>query len=315
LRVTDDYLRAYFLRPEVHPVEESCDAERALHASLMQDPRRAVPREELELVKDADAKDNYEVVLRFRDRLLQSGTVEGCYMNLFKGGIDIPPLFIEQMAHVVLRNILDGCEDPLHLRAAEIFFREQKATIQDGHVLLADQETVEMHASGSQYGSLGRLIVEAQGATAKANLDVLDRQNAALYWERESRHDTVISLTYGRPALDGFCRAMEAWIFHFLNIKVRIEPIRNIEEPRWAWHVGLDAESTAILNSLWAGEEVDAGRMRRILALFRLEFDSPDEMRSDIAGRSVYLALAADGEDLVRMKPQNLILNLPFHEA
>ena len=315
MRVTDDYLRAYYLRPEVHPVEESCDAERALHASLMHDPRRPVSKEELALLKDADAKDNYEAVLRFRDRMLQAGTVEGCYMNLFKGGIDVPALFIEQMAHVALRNILDSREDPLQLRAAEIFFRDQKATIQDGHVLLADQETVEMHASGSQYGSLGRLIVEAQGATAKANLDVLDRQNAALYWERESRHDTVISLTYGRPALDGLCSVMEAWIFHFLNIKVQIKPIRNIEEPRWAWHIGLDAESTAILNSLWAGEEVNAGRMRRILALFRMEFAEPSEMRPDIAGRSVYLALAADEEDLVKMKPQNLILNLPLHEA
>lgn len=281
----------------------------------MQDPRRPVSKEELSLLKDADAMDNYEVVLRLRDRLLQAGTVEGCYMNLFKGGVDIPALFIEQMAHVVLRNILDGSEDALQLRAAEIFFREQKATIQDGHVLLADLETVEMHASGSQYGSLGRLIVEAQGATAKANLDVLDRQNAALYWERESRHDTVISLTYGRPALDGLCRVMEAWIFHFLNIRVQIAPIRNIEEPRWAWHIGLDAEATAILNSLWAGEEVEAGRMRRILALFRLEFDEPAEMRNDIAGRSVYLALAADENDAVKMKPQNLILNLPLHRS
>lgn len=281
----------------------------------MQDPRRPVSKEQLGLLKDADAKDNYEIILRFRDRLLQAGTVEGCYMNLFKGGVDIPALFIEQMAHVVLRNILDGSEDALQLRAAEIFFREQKATIQEGHVLLADLETVEMHASGSQYGSLGRLIVEAQGATAKANLDVLDRQNAALYWERESRHDTVISLTYGRPALDELCRVMEAWIFHFLNVKVQIKTIRNIEEPRWAWHIGLDAEATAILNSLWAGEEVEAGRMRRILALFRMEFDEPSEMRADIAGRSVYLALAADEEDLVKMKPQNLILNLPLNEA
>ena len=315
LSVTDDYLRAYYLRPEVHPVDESCDDERALHASLMQEPRRPVSKQELGLLRDADARDNYEIVLRFRARLLQSGTVEGCYMNLFKGGVDIPPLFIEQMVHVVLRNILDGSDDALRLRAAEIFFREQKATIQEGHVLLADLETVEMHASGSQYGSLGRLIVEAQGATAKTNLDVLERQNAALYWERESRHDTVISLTYGRPALDGLCRVMEAWIFHFLNIKVQIQPIRKIEEPRWAWHVGLDAEATAILNSLWAGEEVEAGRMRRILALFRLEFDEPAEMRSDIAGRSVYLALAADENDVVRMKPQNLILNLPLQRS
>lgn len=281
----------------------------------MEDPQRPVSARELEPVQDPDAKHNYQVVLRFRDRLLQSGTLEGCYMGLFRGGIDIPPLFIDQMAHVTLRNILEGCGDPLQLRAAEIFFREQKATIQDGHVLLADLETVEMHASGSNYGSLGRLIVEAQGATAKANLDVLDRHNAALYWERESRHDTVLSVTYGRPALDAFCRTMEAWIFHFLNVQVRIHPIRNIEEARWAWHIGLDAESTAILNALWAGEQVDAGRMRRILALFRLEFAEPREMRRDIAGRSVYLALAADENDAVRMKPQNLLLNLPLHEA
>jgi uncharacterized protein DUF6352 len=315
LRVTDDYLRAYYLRPEVHPVEESCDAEAALHAALMRDPRRAVAADELARIKDADARHNYEVVLRFRERLLQAGTIEGCYASLFKGSVDIPPLFIEQMAHVVLRNILADGDDPLRLRAAEIFFREQKATIQDGHVLLADLETVEMHASGSQYGSLGRLIVEAQGATAKANLDVLDRQNAALYWERESRHDTVISLTYGRAALDAFCRVMEAWIFHFLETRVEIKPIRNIEEPRWAWHIGLDAEATAILNALWAGEQVEAGRMRQILALFRLDFAEPAEMRRDIAGRSVYLALASDENDAVTMKPQNLLLNLPRNEA
>jgi len=281
----------------------------------MQEPRRVVPGEVLNRLQDRDAKENYEIVLRFRDRLLKAGTVESCYVNLFKGVVDIPPLFIEQMAHVVLRNILDGNTDSLALRAAELLFREQKATIQDGHVLLADRETVEMHASGTQYGNLGRLIVEAQGATGKVNLEVLERANADSYWERESRHDTVISLTYGRPGLDGLCRVMEAWIFHFFDIRVQIKPIRNIEEPRWAWHIGLDAESTAILNSLWAGDEVDAGRMRRILALFRLEFDDPAEMRGDIAGRSVYLALAADENDSVRMKPQNLLLNLPLLRA
>ena len=281
----------------------------------MREPRRAVPKEELNLLQDRDARDNYGVVLRFRDRLLAAGTLEGCYMNLFKDGVDIPPLFIEQMTHVILRNILANTDDTLVLRAAELFFREQKATIQEGHALLADQETVEMHASGSQYGSLGRLIVEAQGATAKANLDVLDRANAALYWERESRHDTVISLTYGRPALDAYCRVLEAWILHFLNIEVHVNPVKKIEEPRWAWHIGLDAESTAIMNSLWAGEQVDAGRMRRILALFRLEFADPAEMRGDIAGRSVYLALAADENDVVKMKPQNLILNLPLNRT
>src|SRR3989442_149794 len=168
----------------------------------MADPRGQVAKSELDAVEDTDARDNYRLVLRFRDRLIQAGTVEGCYLSLFRSTVDIPPLFIEQMVHVILRNILDGCDDPLRLRAAELLFRDQKATIQEGHALLADLETVEMHAAGNRYGSIGRLIVEAQGALGKVDFDVLDRPNAALYWERESRYDTVISLTYGRPALD-----------------------------------------------------------------------------------------------------------------
>ena len=42
LAVGDDFLRAYFLRPELCPVEESCDAERALHTALLANPREAV---------------------------------------------------------------------------------------------------------------------------------------------------------------------------------------------------------------------------------------------------------------------------------
>jgi hypothetical protein len=281
----------------------------------MEQPRRAVEEKALLAIDDEDARHNYEVVLRFRQRLLDAGTVEGCYMNLFKGTVDIPPMFVEQLVHVILRNILDGCDDPLRLRAAEVFFREQKATIQDGHVLLADLETVEMHASGNRFGSIGRLIVEAQGDLAKVDLDVLDRANAAIYWERESRHDTVISLTYGRPALDAFCRVIEAWVRHFRLLATRVKPVRQIDEHPWAWHAGLDAESTAILNDLWAGTQVEQGRMRRILSLFSVQFEDPAAMRQDIAGRNVYLALSANEEGTVRMKPQNLLLNLPLNEA
>jgi hypothetical protein len=285
-----------------------------LHASLMESPRRPLGEAELASIEDADARDNYRLLLRFRDRLIEAGTVEGAYMSLFKGPIDVPPMFIDQLAHVVLRNMLDATEDPLRLRAAEVFFREQKATIRDGHVLLADLETVEMHAAGSRYGSIGKLIVEAQGELGSVDLDVLERANAQLYWARESKHDTVISLTFGRPALDAFARVIEQWIAHFLALEVKVKPIRRIDEARWAWHIGLDAESSAILNELWAGSQVDQGRMRNILALFALDFPDPAAMRRDIAGRTVYLALSAEDE-VVRMKPQNLLLNLPLHAA
>jgi hypothetical protein len=42
----------------VHPVEESDDAERALHAALMAEPRRPVADDELEAIGDADTRDN-----------------------------------------------------------------------------------------------------------------------------------------------------------------------------------------------------------------------------------------------------------------
>jgi hypothetical protein len=55
--------------------------------------------------------------------------------------------------------------------------------------------------------------------------------------------------------------------------------------------------------------------MQRILALFALEFGEPALMRDEVAGRTVYLALAATEEGVVRIKPQNLLINLPLREA
>jgi hypothetical protein len=316
LVVSDDFLRAYLLRPEIHPVDDSCAAERSLHAALMDAPRRAVAPAALDAVADADARDNYRLLLRFRDRLIAAGTVEACYAGLFRGdAIDIPPLFIDQLVHVILRNVLDGCEDALQLRAAELFFREQKATLREGQVLLADLETVNMHAAGSRYGSLGRLIVEAEGSLGRVDLDVLGPANAGRYWERESRFDTVIPIQHGSAALEALCRVIEAWIGHFHRVAVEVRGVRAIEESRWRWHIGLDAESTAILNDLWQGREVEAGRMRRIVALFRLSFAERDAMRADLAGAAVVLALSMNEDDVLRMKPQNLLTNLPLAAA
>jgi Family of unknown function (DUF6352) len=253
------------------------------------------------------------VLLAFLDRLKRAASVEACYAGIFAGGnVAVPPLFLDQLAQIVLRNVLDGCEDPLEARAAEIFYREQKANTEEGVVMLADLETVEMHASGGAYGSLGRLIVEAQTPLSTVNLDVLDTENAGLYWLRDQRHDFVISLNYGRAANQAFCRVLEKWVRHFFAVEVRVQGLRAIEDRSWAWHLGLDAESTSVLNDLWRGEEVEPGRMRRVLALFRLDFADPAATRADVSGKPVYLALSMDESSIVRMKPQNLLLNLPL---
>jgi hypothetical protein len=312
LRVTDDFLRAYLLRPEVRPVDESGPGEVALHKRLLADPRRPVDAADLAALEDEDARLNYRVLLEFRSRLLETDSVEACYLGLFAGEVRTPPLFIDQLAQICLRNVLDGVDDPLEARAGEIFFREQKATVEKGEILLADLERVEMHASGGAYGSLGRLIVEAQTPMKSATLEVLDEANGERYWERDQRHDFVISLNHARPAVAALARVIERWIAHFFGVAVKVAPLRQIEDPRWAWHIGLDAQSTAVLNDLWRGEAVETGRLRRLLALFRLDFAERAAMRSDIAGRPVYLALGMDEANVVRMKPQNLLVNLPL---
>jgi len=313
LSVTDDFLRAYLLRPEIRPVEESGPAEIALHEALLEDPRRDVGAPGLESIEDADARDNYRILLSFLGRLKRAASLESCYLGIFSGGgVAVPPLFIDQLAQIIVRNVLQDGDDPLEARAAELFFREQKASTDDGAVMLADLETVEMHVSGGTFGSLGRLIVESQAPLAAVNLDVLDSENAHLYWMRDQRHDLVISMNFGRAANQAFCRVMEKWILHFLGVAVSIQPLRAIEDRAWAWHIGLDAESTAILNGLWRGEEVESGTFRRMLALFRLDFEDPAAMRADVAGKPVYLALSMNEMGVVRMKPQNLLLSLPL---
>ena len=303
-------------RPEVAPVAESCDAERALHAALLADPRRPVSAAELAAMQDPDARENYSVLLDFRERLIGAPTLEAAYRDIFRGGnVSVAPLFIDQLAHIIVRGVLDDAEDPLEARTAELFFRRQKVTLRDGTSMLADAETVDLHAQaqlGGAYGNIGRLLAEANTRVKSIDLDVIDRDNALSYWARDERHDTVVSFNYGRAALDAFCRVLEKWVRHFYGIGVTVKPLRSIQEKRWAWHIGLDAEATGILNDLYQGGELDWARGQRILALFQLDFAEPSVVRPEVAGRAVYLACAMDADNLLRIKPQNLLLNLPL---
>ncbi len=316
LRVTDDFLRAYYLRPEMHPVEESCAAERALHGELMAAPRMAVGDDRLDAFADADARDNYKLVLALRDRLLSAETVEAAYLSIFgEPASMVPPLFVDQLAHVILRGVLDGVTDPLRVRAAECLFRAQTMNVVDGAVMAADAETVDLHAATGGFGDLGQLVVAAQTEMRSIDLDVLTADNAEAYWSRDEAHDTVLDLTFTRPGLDALCRVLESWVAHFHGVAVRIQPVQEIRDQRWVWHIGLDVEASAILNDLYDGTEVEGGRLERLLSLFRLEFDDPAQMRQDIAGRPIYLGMVMTPAKQLRLKPQNLLVNLPLKVA
>jgi hypothetical protein len=314
LRVTDEFLRSLLERPELAPVPESGEGELALHQRLLENPRAGVDARQLAAVSDEDARANYGIWLRFRERLLAQPTLEASYLALFRGdGVDVPPVFVHQVTQILLRHVQGAQAPAMQERVAEMLFRPQRISVQeDGQVMAADDETVERHAVSANFGTLGELLKQGGAALRTAELDVMHEDNADVYWERDENHDLVVSLNHGQPALEALCRVLEAWVRHFMATPIRVQVEKSIDDDHWVWHVGLDAQATAVLNDLYQGHDVSEERMAAMLCLFKLVFEEPAVMRPEIAGRPVYLAMALDAAKRLKLKPQNLLLNLPL---
>jgi len=317
LIVTDDFIAAYLRRPELALVDESCDAERATHARLSADPRSAVESAEIDAFVDPDARENWRMFLRWRARLLDAPNLQAAYVKLFAdaqhaGRIDVPPLFADQVVQIIVHHLLADCEDGLTLRLAELWFREQRVSVDDARVLLADLETVEGRVADQGLGSIGRLLAQGDVRARGVDLEVLDASNAAGYFGRDERHDLAVELTYGRKSSHLFADLVRRWVGHMIGVAVRVTPLAAIDDERWRWHVGLDAQATLLLDRLYRGEDLTPDGHRRILLLMRLDFERLEDQEASVAGKPVYLALAMDEEGVLRMKPQNLLFNLPL---
>jgi hypothetical protein len=298
-------------------VPESCAAERALHAGLLAAPRSAVPDAQLAGLADPDARDNWRMFLRFRDRLLGAPNLQAAYVAIFAdaqraGRIDVPPLFVDQLAQIIVHHLLADCEDGLMLRVAELWFREQRVSVADNRVLLADLETVDARREDQGFGDLGRLLAQAQVAARGVDLEVIDRENAEAYFGRDERHDFAVELTHGRTASAMLCDLLRRWVGHLLGVAVKVRTLAQIEDARWRWHVGLDAEASKLLDTLWRDGGLTPDEHRRLLLLMRLDFERLEDQDPQVAGKPVYLALAMDEDGVLRMKPQNLLFNLPL---
>ncbi|MGH6816613.1 MAG: DUF6352 family protein [Hyphomicrobiaceae bacterium] len=313
LEVTPHFLLAYYTRPEIHPIETSCAAECALHEALMADPLRPVVEEELQRIADPEAVENYRMVLALREVLCGAGTVEGAYLKLMRSDTaGLAPVFVDQMVHLIVRNILKHVNDPLRLRAGELFFRQQTVSTEGGRLMLADTEIVEMHAAAGRQTGLGQLLAETGTPMKSVSLDVLEEDNAGIYWERSDRFDTAIDFRFEQPALDAFARVSEAWLAHLLRIEVRVEPRPGIQDTDWRWHVGLDREATHILNALYEGRALSLDDLGRIVGLFRMRFNDDRTVIERVRGKPIYLGLAMTPQKRVKMKPQNILTNLPL---
>lgn len=315
LIATPELIMAYLARPELMPPDDACDAERDLHASLLADPLRPVSKADIAALADADARENWTFMTAFRDRLMAAPSLEAVYVALArKGAGDLPPIFLSQLCHLILRNALEGCDDPYVLRAAELFYRSQKATVHNGALLLADAEVVEAqhHAQHDLYTSPFTAMLQPQ---AFGEMDVMDDENAWTYWSRSDAHAMVMNLGGNPKARDALCRVIERWIAHLLGVAVKVEPVASIEDRDWRWFVGLDSEGTRIGNALWNGDTPGADAAERIVALMRMTFEDSRFVDERVGNKPVYLILAMGADKVVRLKPQNLVAGLPLAPA
>ncbi len=324
---TPGYWRLFLARPELAPVDESCPAERMLHASLLVSPARVVADAELARLADADARANYRLFLGFRDAVQAAGTLETWYTGLFRQpAVTLPPLFIDLVAQAITRHLLDGTEDAYQVRAAELLFRTQRITVQDGQVL-ACLTHHWLHRGAGGLGAVGRLLALYGAAVALRRPPLPARPRRAAVRRpgragflldlthevtQDLSHGLVFHMTRARSGLKALAQVLERWVRHFLGVDVTILPVQKIDDPAWRWHLGLDTEASALLNDLYEERPVEPGRMQRLVSLFRLEFANPLDMRADVAGKPVYLGLAMNAEGVLKLKPQNLLLNLPL---
>ena len=308
LDVTDELLLGLLARPEVMPPEDACANEKALHRALLDDPRRVVGAVEIECMDDADARENWHFLIGFRDLLLAHGTIEASYLALIKqDAITVPPIFLAQLVHLILRNALDGCEDTLILRAGELFFRSQKASMHDGHLLLVDLDLVESLSADPHQSPL----LSMMGEQRIRELDILGPDNAYDYWSRSDAFSMVFDLSQ-RTSREALARVIERWVHHLTGVTLTIEPIETMSDDDWRWFIGLDSTGTRIGNALWNSEWMPDELKQRAVAFYQAQIDQQLPLLPDVTGHPLYLILGMDADGHIMVKPQNLIAGLPL---
>ena len=305
LIVSDEFLKAYLARPEMTPPPDACRAERELHQELLTDPRQPVGSGQIAAIADADARENWELMVSWRDHLARHVTLEAAYLAIVRHELKFPHLFLNQLVQVILRNALDDCEDAFMLRAAELFFRPQKLASYQGTLMAADQETTSNLSTGAPSPLISLL------GLGSPEIDVLSEANAASYWERSDLFDMALDLTAGRRGLAALGEVVERWVRHLLAVDVAVDAVTELRDVTLSWYVGLDAHATRIGDALWNGDELDQAARERVVGLYRLTFPADTQILEQARGAPTYLLTAMSSDQVVWLKPQNLITGLP----
>jgi hypothetical protein len=327
---TPAFWRVFWGRPELALVPESCPAEIALSERLQADPLALVSEAEVSALADADARDNWRVALAWRETVLASGTLEAAWLAVVRGERPVPaPLFLDLAVQAILARILPP-DHAMLWRAAELLCRPQRISLNAGRVLAADAAVADTLQDTAGLGDMGRLLREAGASLPEQALPVLGTDTAADYLAQRASHRAhrhvldltldvqqhlphglTLTLQRADSGLKALSVVLSLWLQHLLGLRAQIEPLPRIDDERWRWHIGLDTEASAILNALYQGETLAPQRLERLIGLFRLRLDDA-VMAPDVRGKPVYLGLAMDAQGRLKLKPQNLVLNLPL---
>jgi hypothetical protein len=310
LLVTDEFLKAYLARPELVPPPGACAAERGLHDTLLGNPRQPVPASQIAAIADADARENWEMMIAWRDHLVRHRTLEAAYLQIVRRNIKFPNVLMGQLTQAILRNVLDRSDDAFVLRAAEMFFRPQKLVMQEGLVTAIDEE-IET-SSGRQPSSPLAALLRLPATT---EVDLLSDANAGSYWDRSDRFDMAFDLTAGRRGSIALGEVIMRWLSHLLAIDVAIEPLVELQGAPWNWYVGLSSDGTRIGDTIWNGGDLADTMRERLVGLYRLTFRDPGGMMEKVRGEPVYLLAAMTSDEKLLLKPQNLVTGLPVRHA
>jgi hypothetical protein len=308
LLVTEEFLKVYLARAELVPPPEACPAERRLHAILLSNPRQGVTSSQIAAIADPDARENWETMIAWRNHLVRHGTLESAYLEIARRNIRLPQIFVGQLIQIILRNALNDCTDAFILRAAEMFFRPQKLTLEGNSIIAWDEETAGSVSDRRHQSPLFALL----GLPAAIEADVLADITVDSYWERSDRFDMGLDLTAGQRGSAALGQVIARWISHLLGVDVAVEPLTELREAPLSWYVGLSADATQIGDAIWNGNDMDSALQARLVGLYRLNFHNPSDVIEKVRGEPVYLLAAMTAGEVLRLKPQNLVTGLPI---
>lgn len=334
-QASEALIQAYLARPELRPLPESCPAERALHDRLYRDSRyRPTPLELAEL-HDPSVRENYELVMRFRDHVFASEDLRVAYLDLVRRGHPpLPLLFRQHLVMLLLRHLLADCTDAWTLRAAEMLFRAQlpwepepepaaEVEAEAGAVeveaeagsrgaprlLLADHAVLTDVETHGGYGNLGRLVADSGVPLNRRPLWILEEETAQSYWLRDSFHDSL--LPFGpRTGQQALAEVLARWIQAMVGETVTLIPLAGDPVALWSrpWRQRLPLDEAALELTL---PLCPLPGMARPVALFRLDWAAGGSRADAPIEESLCVVLAADGEGIIRLEPASLCLSLP----